>query len=323
MKTIVRVLILTALVTAEVVGQNSFVPDDQIEKTTFTYKQVENLKIQADLYRIRADKSLKPVIVWIHGGALIFGSRDDLSEEQMKLYLDAGYSVISIDYRLAPETKLREIVSDVKDAIVWIRSNGEKTLGIDPNNIFIIGHSAGAYLALMTGYILDTPPKGIVSFYGYGDILGDWYNKPDAYYRTWDLIKKEDADKMIGKSMITNASFYDRFDFYIFCRQNGLWTKIVSHRDPIKNHDELAYYCPVKNIHPKYPPTLLIHGDQDTDVPFLQSQLIEKELAENSVQHKLITMKGYDHVFDIMKGGLGNEDIRKAFNEVIDFLDKH
>ncbi len=162
--------------------------DIKIKKKTFIYKTVGKTPIHADLYQTIANTELKPAIIWIHGGALIFGSRTDLQEEQMKFYLTAGYSVISIDYRLAPETKLPGIVEDIKDAIQWVRANGPDLLGIDSTKIFIIGHSAGAYLALMSGYILRNPPQGIVSFYGYGSILSEWFNKPDSFYSTKNLI---------------------------------------------------------------------------------------------------------------------------------------
>jgi len=73
-----------------------------IEKKTFVYKTVGTLPIEADLYQTTDGTGLKPVIIWIHGGALMGGSRAGLSEVQKKLYLEAGYSIVAIDYRLAP-----------------------------------------------------------------------------------------------------------------------------------------------------------------------------------------------------------------------------
>src|SRR2546425_3192621 len=75
-------------------------------KQTYTYKSVKDCKIQADVYR-KSDGIVRPVIFWIHGGALIMGSRTGLHPDQLERYLKAGYTVISIDYRLAPETKLK------------------------------------------------------------------------------------------------------------------------------------------------------------------------------------------------------------------------
>lgn len=75
-------------------------------KVTYVYKMVHDCKIQADVYRCPGEER-RPAILWLHGGALIFGNRSMLPGEQMELYLAAGYTVISIDYRLAPETKLQ------------------------------------------------------------------------------------------------------------------------------------------------------------------------------------------------------------------------
>ena len=292
----------------------------KIKKRTFVYKMVGEVPIRADLFQTTGDNALKPVIIWIHGGALIFGSRTDLPEEQMKFYLKAGYSVVSIDYRLAPRTKLPEIVDDVKDAVQWIRVNGSDSLSIDSKKIFIIGHSGGAYLALMSGYILKNPPQGIVSFYGYGDIQSEWYNKPDSFYRTMPSISEEKAAKLNYDSVITTASRNDRRDLYVYSRQKGLWPLLVSDHNPVKEGEWFDRYCPIKNINTNYPPVLLIHGDKDTDVPFEQSVLMDKELELKKIKHKFIIMKNYDHVFDLRQGGLSNPDIYKVFNEVIAFL---
>jgi acetyl esterase/lipase len=316
-------LLCTIILAKSVTSQQVQKSDAKIEKTTYTYKHVNGLDIQLDLFRVKDNKTIKPVIVWLHSGALIFGSRNDIQQDQVELYLNSGFSVVSIDYRLAPETPMQDIVSDIKDAISWIRLNGNKTLGIDSNKVFIVGHSAGGYLALMTGYILDTPPQGIVSLYGYGDILGEWYNRPDSFYCTQQLINKNDAYKLVHDKPIASASYQERFNFYMYCRQNGIWTNIVTGIDPHQHPESLVYYCPIKNIHSKYPSTLLIHGNKDTDVPYFQSKNMEQLLAKNGIECRLITMEGYGHVFDFVYGGLKDEKTRDAFNEIIQFLNKH
>jgi len=291
----------------------------QFKKRTFIYKTADKVPINADLFQTIEDSSLRPVIIWIHGGALIFGSRTGLPEEQMKFYLKAGYSVVSIDYRLAPETKLPEIVNDVKDAIRWVRVHGRDSLQIDSTKIFVIGQSGGAYLALMSGYVLKNPPRGIVSFYGYGDIVSDWYSKPDSFYRTKTLISADKASKLIYDSSITSASF-NRVDLYLYSRQNGLWPFLVSGHDPVKEAEWFNSYCPLKNINGNYPPVLLIHGDKDTDVPFEQSVLMDRELELKNINHKFIKMQDYGHAFDQSGGGLSNPDLYKVFTEITLFL---
>jgi len=61
-------------------------------------------EIQAYAYRALGDVD-QPVILWIHGGALIMGNRTWINSTQLQKYLDAGYTVVSIDYRLAPQLK--------------------------------------------------------------------------------------------------------------------------------------------------------------------------------------------------------------------------
>jgi acetyl esterase/lipase len=293
--------------------------DIKIQKKTFIYKTVGKTRIHADLYQTIANTELKPAIIWIHGGALIFGSRTGLQEEQMKFYLTAGYSVISIDYRLAPETRLPGIVEDIKDVIQWVRANGPDLLGIDSTKIFIIGHSAGAYLALMSGYILRNPPQGIVSFYGYGSILSEWFNKPDSFYRTKNLISKEKATKLIRDSITTGFQSDDRNDLYYYGRQSGVWPRLISNHDPTIEAEWFKRYCPIKNINSNYPPALLLHGDKDLDVPFIESVLMDKELELKKINHKFIKMINYGHGFDY-HDGLKNPDVYKVFKEVIVFL---
>ena len=82
-------------------------------KQTYTFKTVGDLKVQADVYR-PDDTKVRPVVVWIHGGALIMGNRTSVPRNLLDLCRDEGYALVSIDYRLAPEVKLPEIIADVR-----------------------------------------------------------------------------------------------------------------------------------------------------------------------------------------------------------------
>ena len=291
----------------------------KVTKKTFVYKTINNISIEADLFELTDNRELKPGIIWLHGGGLIFGSRTDLPEEQLNFYLANGYNVLSIDYRLAPETKLPEIVNDIKDAFEWVHSNGS-TLGIDSAKIFVIGHSGGAYLALISGCFEKNPPKAIVSFYGCGEIYSGWYNKSGSLYAGDILTAEEEAKKLISDSALTSASFEDRFDLFILCEEKGFWPLLVTGHNPVNEKQWYEPYCPIHNINATYPPVLLIHGDKDTYVPVEQSILLDKELESNNIRHKFIRVKNYGHAFDLLEGGLSNPDISKVFLEVIDFL---
>ena len=109
------IAVLIAFQPAQAQNISQAAPDSMYKKTTYTYKVVDEHKIQLDVYR-PDDEKILPVILWIHGGALIVGSRQGIRTEQLEAYIRAGYVMVSIDYRLAPEIKLPEIIEDLKDA---------------------------------------------------------------------------------------------------------------------------------------------------------------------------------------------------------------
>src|SRR5262249_53414613 len=246
------------------------------------------------------DTKARPVVVWIHGGALISGNRKSVPQNLLELCRDEGYALVSIDYRLAPEGKVPEIVADVEDALRWPRRDGAEQCSLDPDRVVVTGGSAGGYLTLMTGVVVKPRPKGLVAYWGYGDVDGDWYTKPSEFYRKQvPLIGKDEAYKGIGGKVVTGSE--DEIDFKapgpfsLYPRQNGLWTKEVTGFDPAKDKAKLDPYCPVRNVSPEYPPTLLVHGTEDTDVPYQLSADMAKELARHKVPHELVTVEGAGH----------------------------
>ena len=157
-------------------------PEPPFVKNTYTYKQVGDCPIQADVYRAD-DTVLRPGVVWMHGGALIVGSRRGVPGRLHDLCRDQRYVLISIDYRLAPEVKLPEIIEDVRDAWAWIRQQGPELFHVDPDKLLAAGGSAGGYLTMMTGIAIDPPPVALLAYWGYGDVDGPWYTEPSSHYR--------------------------------------------------------------------------------------------------------------------------------------------
>ncbi len=96
-------------------GTSGMAQDVEFARSTVTYKTVGELNILADVYRPPGEKPVS-VVVWIHGGALINGHREGISGRVRNYVKDRGFALVSIDYRLAPETKLPLILEDVQDA---------------------------------------------------------------------------------------------------------------------------------------------------------------------------------------------------------------
>jgi acetyl esterase/lipase len=314
---------------SETAGQSGN-PSD-FSKETFTYKTVGSTAIRADVYRL-AGQDLRPCIVWIHGGALIFGSRAMLPADERERFLRAGYVVVAIDYRLAPETKLPQILEDIEDAHRWVRDRGPALFRIDPRRVADVGQSAGAYLALMAGVRVRPSLRAVVSFYGYGDIAGKWYSRPDAFYLRRPRVTKEHAYGVVGRQVLSESAPVPRSDFYDYCRQNGLWPQEVAGLDPDAGPAKFEPYTPERLVTPAYPPTLLLHGDRDTDVPFGMSQRMAAVFKRQRVEHRLYRMKGFNHLFDVFPDGLppegrptglGNPQVSLAFDVVMDFLARH
>ena len=292
-------------------------------KKSHVYKTAGDVKIQADVHR-PDDAKVRPVVVWIHGGALIMGNKNSVPRNILELCREEGYALVSIDYRLAPEVKLPEIIADVEDAFRWIREDGPKLLHIDPDRMVVTGGSAGGYLTLMTGVRLKARPRALVAYWGYGDVDGDWYTKPSEHYRkAVPLVEKSDAYKGVGVKVQTGSEAgFDgkaRGRFYLYLRQNGLWTKEVTGFDPVTERAKLDAYCPVRNVSPAYPPTMLVHGTEDTDVPYDLSADMAKELARHKVAHELVTVRGAGH-------GLSGGDkklVDAAHTKALEFIRTH
>ena len=299
-------------------------------KETHTYKILHDCTLQADVYRT-PESCRKPCIIWIHGGGLIFGSRTMLPEEQVTFYLTAGYTVIAIDYRLAPETKLVDIIEDVLDACRWVHRQGPDLFYIDPEKIVVVGHSSGGYLALMAGLHAHPRPKAVVSFYGYGNITESWCNTPCPHYSKDVLVSEEIAYAGIENHAIAGSNFTGftdkRWLFYLFCRQQGRWAQeLVGTTNSILSHT----FCPIHHITERYPSTFLVHGDQDVDVPVLLSHQMAHTLQKHQVTHELLIMEKMGHIFDLVpdvqRAGaparFNHPDVVSAFSKIALFLQK-
>jgi acetyl esterase/lipase len=287
-----------------------------MESTSYVYKTVGRCEIRADVFRPEnSGNKITPVIVRIHGGALINGGH---KTKNVDPYPAEGYTVISIAYRKAPETKLPEIIKDLQDAFRWIQESAE-TLFIDTEKMAVIGWSAGGYLALMAGFCVTPRPKAIVSFYGYGNIMEEWYLKPSQHYRTVaDIVSEEESGRNLNGPECTEPYEGRGTDkFYLYCRQNGTWTKEVGGRDPEKEPEFFKQYCPIENVDSNYPPTILLHGNKDTDVPYEQSVMMADEFVKNDIEHEFIILDGLGHCFD---GEKDNPAVKDAMNQVIKFL---
>lgn len=99
-------------------------------------------RCKLDVYYPDTDKGFA-TLVWYHGGGLEGGSK-----ELLEGFRRQGFAVVSVNYRLFPQAKCPDYIDDAAKALAWTFENIEK-YGGDTDHIYVSGHSAGGYLALM------------------------------------------------------------------------------------------------------------------------------------------------------------------------------
>lgn len=124
------------------------------------YARPQGEALSLDIYHPhKAPGTLSPVMVVIHGGGFVEGSRAFGTANQ-RWYADHGWTVISIDYRLARQDRptWNLATADVRCALAWIGAHAN-SLGVDINRLTLSGGSAGGSLAMAAAYATDIKPS--------------------------------------------------------------------------------------------------------------------------------------------------------------------
>lgn len=128
-------------------------PPLPISKTCI-YKVVGKTSIPIDVYHPPTrDVEHNPVVLYIHGGGWIGGNRGDYCRPMFRDFLDLGFVVCSMDYRLRPETSMEGQLEDIRDVEGWLRKSLPMEFRCPRNivdSIVVVGASSGGHLALMT-----------------------------------------------------------------------------------------------------------------------------------------------------------------------------
>lgn len=257
-----------------------------------TYRVIDGKELKLNIHFPTAD-GLHPIIIFIHGGGWIAGSKDKPAHERIcKLLASLGYTVFNINYRLIPlelffskesllleNPVLNELVSDVDSAMSFVRKNALKYKG-NPNSLFLFGRSAGAHLALLCAFLPETYSKitGVIAVYPITDLEGfyDFYHKHHKRKAT-----------LIGTS-------FNKSDEYL---------KLYKLFSPMSyvNEDNS------ENI----PPVLLAAGGRDRVVNPEQSRKLFSRMQELGVRSVLLDLPWANHGFDEILTGPGGQLVFK------------
>ncbi|MEK3989703.1 MULTISPECIES: alpha/beta hydrolase fold domain-containing protein [Robertmurraya] len=261
-----------------------------------------NYPLKMDILKPNS-KDLLPAVVFITGGGFMAANKDNYLQQRMDIS-EAGYVVTSIEYRVTPQSTFPAPLEDVKSAIRYLRANSAK-YGIDPNQIAVMGSSAGGYLAALAGTtnnikeydkgdFLDVSSKvnAVIDLYGLSDLtkVGEGYSK-----EVQEIHKSPSAPEAMW---VNGAAVF------------GPGGSILDHPDKAAKANPITY---VTNDDP---PFLLMHGDQDTLVSPNQTQILHEALINKGVDSTRYVVKGAGHGGDVWAQP-------KIVNLIIDFLDSH
>lgn len=273
------------------------------------------LSCNVTVWRPASAHDCHAVVLYLHGGGLLYGQRDDLPNRYVQLVRSHGYSLVCMDYPLAPQAQVGTILAAVE--ALWQRCESELFEPLGTERAFICGRSAGGYLALMLAHRLqakgepaDTPGPngqseeagpahatipiaGVMDFYGYCDLPGTmaaalW--QPSLYYRrNVPIITPRMARRLAGTSMLTSASLEKRFALYAYARQTGRWGELLG----ITRENAAEWSLDAAAQH-ELPPLFIAASTTDADVPFAASE----QLARNAADATTFFVHNLEHDFD-------------------------
>ncbi|WP_440896788.1 alpha/beta hydrolase [Amphibacillus sp. Q70] len=279
-------------------------------KEVFTYTTNESLNLNISFYKSKCSTASQ-TIIYLHGGGLIYGNRDDLPKEYIEQFLANGFHVITVDYPLAPESKLPTIIHYLRQSIDWFLTHYRDLLRISSQRYILFGRSAGAYLALLlTAKETLIQPDKLILFYGYHLLNTQAFTTPSQYYNQFKEVPKSVISRMITNKMLVDGPIQKRFLIYLYARQTGQWLDFLI--DP--SHQISEFELTEKDLQ-QLPETFIAQSKQDQDVPYSFAKTLNAHISKN----RLYTLEYGEHDFDRIPH---HHSAKTAYNQLIDWLTK-
>ena len=265
-----------------------------------TYHRAGGRDLTLDVYRPRQMSEPNATLIYIHGGGWTNGSKEGSSLTFLP-YLELGWTVVNVAYRLADAAHAPAAVEDCRCALRWVYRNAEQ-YGFDLERIVVSGNSAGGHLSLTTGIL---PESAGLDRQCPGNRRRAW---PNATTSTAELKVAAvinwygitDVADLIHRTPGPSGSFTEA------------WLGSASDREEVAKR-----VSPLTYVRPDLPPILTVHGDMDLIVPYDHGVRLHEALDAAGVPNELVTVEGGGH------GGFSAVEYQRIYRDIRAFLGQH
>ncbi|OFZ98921.1 MAG: lipase [Betaproteobacteria bacterium RIFCSPLOWO2_02_FULL_62_17] len=259
-----------------------------------TYLTANNWDAKLDVYQPRGVSGPNPTLVYFHGGGWTGGSKES-SALTFLPYLEMGWTVVNVEYRLASVSLAPAAVEDSRCALRWMYRNA-KQYNFDLGKVVLTGTSAGGHLALTTGVL---PASAGMERQCPGD-------------RGTGPVSTEEL------KVAAIINWYGIADVVELLDGPNMKSYAVAWLGSMGNREEIARrVSPLTYVRQGLPPVLTIHGDADPTVPYTQAVRLRQALEKVGVSTELVTVPGGKH------GNFTLDENLKIYAAIRSFLARH
>lgn len=225
------------------------------------YCVVDRVTLQMDVYYPAVNNGLFPVAMYVHGGGWRTGDKAvGTGQTDIPALQDAGFLVVSVNYRLAPEYLFPAMIEDVKCAVRSLRAHASQ-YNLDPERIGVWGTSAGGHLVAMLGTTDESA----------GFEAGEYLDYSSRVQAVVVMFGPADLTLGLGEGGNRARSIFGDFD--------------------------LGLASPVTYVSADDPPFLILHGEKDTTVSIRQGEILLNALEQVNVPAELVRVVNAGHSF--------------------------
>ena len=235
------------------------------------YASVDGKPLLLDLYMPSTQSGAPPLLVWVHGGAWEGGSK---AQMPLSSLVEKGFAIASLDFRPASIAPFPGQAHEIKAAIRYLRASADRH-GYDATQIGILGASSGAHLAALIG-----TTNGHESLEGK---LGDHPEESSAVQVIVSYFPASNLTTILKQST----------PFGLGVREPALKRLLGGLPDEVSDAARLA--SPVFHVDASDPPLLLLHGDQDPQMPINQSHELQGAYEAHGLSAEFVVVHGAAH----------------------------